>query len=183
MRFLLKHFTKPRIIYYTQKMTDSNENDGSPTNSMAWVKEAIDLQTQMRYREAITAYSKAIKLDPELPDLYCMRGFAYTKLELDKLALKDYNKAITLDPKRPETYYMRGSLYARQGDIKKAIKDLTTSLTLDPQQAAVYGMRGAVHVRAKETMLKGIEDFKTGARMGHEGCCEYLRRRGIGWGE
>jgi tetratricopeptide (TPR) repeat protein len=143
----------------------------------------MDLQSQERYREAITAYSKAIKLDPQFAGLYSMRGFAYAKLGFDKLALKDYNKAVRLDPKGPVNYYMRGSLYAKRGDIKKAIRDLTTSLALDPQQSPVYAMRGSVYVLAMRTALKGIEDFKTGARMGHEGCRAYLRLRGIGWEE
>ena len=112
-----------------------------------------------------------------------MRGFAYVKLGFDKLALRDYNKAIKLNPGTPEAYYMRGFLHAKQGDLKKAIKDLTMSLTLDPQQAEVFGMRGLVYLLKKETILKGVEDFKIGARMGHEGCRAYLRRRGIGWGE
>lgn len=163
-------------------MSDRGEKETPAQNDRGWVRIGLDRQQHARYREAVTAYTRAIKLDPEFPGFYSMRGFAYSKLGFDKQALTDYNRAIRLDPQAPEAYSLRGALYAKRGDLKKAVRDFTRSLLLDPQQAEVFGRRGSVYLLMKET-LKGIEDFKTAAGMGHEGCRTYLKRAGIPWTE
>jgi tetratricopeptide (TPR) repeat protein len=179
---LLKCLINSLTILYNQSMTHTIGEEKVPQRSQGWVRAGLDRQYHQRYREAVTAYSRAIALDPDFPGFYAMRGFAYSKLGFDGKALTDYNRAIKLDPRGYEAYYMRGTLYAKRGDLAKAVRDLTRSLTLDPQQGDVFAMRGSVYMLMKET-VKGVQDLKTAARMGHEGSRDYLKRRGIGWTE
>ncbi|MBI4823391.1 MAG: tetratricopeptide repeat protein [Nitrospirae bacterium] len=82
------------------------------------------------YKEAISAYSKAIELNPELTDAYNNRGIAYKNLGDYQRAINEYNKAIELNPEFAEAYYNRGPAYNRLGDYQRAIADLKTSARL-----------------------------------------------------
>ena len=49
------------------------------------------------YEEAITLYTEAIKLNPNVASYYGNRSFAYLKTEFFGYALEDANKALSLD--------------------------------------------------------------------------------------
>lgn len=52
-----------------------------------------------KYDEALSLYTKAIDLNPQVPAYYGNRSFCYIKTEYFGSALEDANKAIDLDKK------------------------------------------------------------------------------------
>ena len=52
-----------------------------------------------KYDDALSHYTKAIELNPQVPAYYGNRSFCYMKTEYYGSALEDANKAIDLDKK------------------------------------------------------------------------------------
>ena len=91
---------------------------------------------------AISLYSGAIALDPELAVAYCNRGTAYTEKGQYDLAVADYTTAIALDPEQASLCTWRGVAYYRKCDYERAIADFTRAISLDPELAEAYNGRG-----------------------------------------
>jgi tetratricopeptide (TPR) repeat protein len=177
---LLTNFSQ--FLYNCDMRDIPKEKGETKETSTAWFQTGLKRQNRRRYREAITAYTRAIDIDPGFSGFYAMRGFTYGKLGFNRKALSDYNKAIKLDPEAADTYYMRGALFARMGDFRRALKDLNRSLQLDPQPAEVYVMRGSVYMVTGNT-FKAINDYKVAARLGHKTSQNWLGRKKINWQE
>jgi tetratricopeptide (TPR) repeat protein len=94
--------------------------------------------------------------------------------------LEDSNKAIELDPTNALGYINRSFAYIKLGHYQHALEDTTRALDLDPRNSLCYANRGDAHYNLGN-YAKAINDYKTGARMGHEGCQRVLRSKGIGW--
>src|SRR5215467_13588934 len=62
------------------------------------VDKGLDCQRRGEYREAVTEFSNAIKLDPKKAIAYAGRGHANYALGDYRKAIADFNKAITLQP-------------------------------------------------------------------------------------
>ena len=79
------------------------------------------------YDDAITHYTKAIDLNPELPEGYYNRGVAYSNIGVFETAIEDFNKAINLDFKDAVVYFHRGKAWLHQKKWENAKADLTTA--------------------------------------------------------
>ena len=66
---------------------------------MFYINRAKAYYRQDKYAEVLADLSAAIKLDPENPEAYALRGEIYTDLECRSKALVDFEKAISLKPK------------------------------------------------------------------------------------
>lgn len=97
--------------------------------------------------EVIEEYKKIIKLEPDNPQCYERRGFAYLfgKGEID-LAIKDYNQMIELDPFAAEGYAHRGFAYYGKGETDKAIQDYTKAIRFNPNHATDYINRASAYL-------------------------------------
>ncbi len=96
---------------------------------------------QKKYKDAITAYDKAILSDPNYADAYNDRASAKRQLN-DETALDDYSKAIQISPKA--LYYEnRGSMYRKLKLYGEAIDDYTIAIKLDHDFYLAYNNRGS----------------------------------------
>src|SRR5262245_9009844 len=62
-------------------------------------------------KEAINAFTEAIKLAPNDPSLYRERGETWRRMRDRKSALKDLDVAISLNPKDPDSYVARAGVW------------------------------------------------------------------------
>ena len=112
------------------------------------------------YEDAITAYSEAIRLQPDFANAYVNRGLAKEKLGQHEPAIMDYSSAIKIDPTLAGAYNNRGSAQRRLGQHFLAIEDLNTAIQLDPRYVKAYVNRG----NAKNSLghpNEALEDFNT----------------------
>ena len=91
-----------------------------------------------QYDQAITEFTKAIKLEPKLAEVYYNRGVAYDEKGQDNQAISEYTKAIELNPKFAWAYYNRGNAYEEKGHYDQAIADYTKAIELNPRDAYAY---------------------------------------------
>jgi tetratricopeptide (TPR) repeat protein len=96
------------------------------------------------FEQAISAYSRAINLDPNYVLAYINRGSAYTARGHYDRALADYTRAIELDPNDAVVYFNRGNAYRKRREYEKALSDYTQAIKLDPNDPDAYFNRGEV---------------------------------------
>lgn len=83
--------------------------------------------TESNYKEAILAFTAAIKIDPRQVEAYVGRADAYMGLYQSggednlQLAQLDYEEALRLDDQLVEVYLRLAGLYIQQGETEKAL--------------------------------------------------------------
>ena len=75
------------------------------------------------YDSVIEECCEAVKINPDLPEIYNFLGIAYRrKGEIDQ-AIKEYEKVILLWPQFPEIHYNLGIALMKKGMIDEAVKE------------------------------------------------------------
>ncbi|KAK3093281.1 hypothetical protein FSP39_013620 [Pinctada imbricata] len=84
------------------------------------------------YNQAITFYTRAIELNPEVAAYYGNRSFAHLRTESFGLALQDAAKALAIDRGYIKAYYRRASANMALGKFKVALKDFEAVAKIRP---------------------------------------------------
>jgi tetratricopeptide (TPR) repeat protein len=90
---------------------------------------------------AIADCSRVIVLQPNNPEGYSCRGYAYSNLFSNKEAFADFDRAIELAPAEPKFYFDRGYAYYLRDKHQQAIADFSQSIKLSPDFEAAYYFR------------------------------------------
>lgn len=86
--------------------------------------------------------SKAIALDPAIPEYYFSRGKVYYRKDDYPRALNDFNKAIELRPNYAEAWCYRGETKEVQKNFQGAIPDAEKAISLKPDYANAWYVKG-----------------------------------------
>ena len=89
------------------------------------------------YQNAISDYSKAIRLKPDFVEAYHNRGYTKASLGQHVEAIADFNAVIQLNPDDASAYSNRGLSKAELGQTWAAKQDLRTALKLATQAGDV----------------------------------------------
>ena len=103
----------------------------------ALFESALSLQKKGDYQRAITYYTKAIELNPQIAGAYVNRGAAYESMDEIDLALQDVNTSLAIEP-RAEAFNNRGNICFGRGDYEGAVQDYSKALELGSQSAGTY---------------------------------------------
>jgi len=100
------------------------------------------------YNDAITAYSNALAIDPELDavnsKIYCNRAACYSSLQQWQDALTDCNQALIMDDKYTRAYIRRAKCHAALESHQEAVYDWNKAKELDPENKEILtGLRDA----------------------------------------
>ena len=96
-----------------------------------WNCKALTFYSLGKYTEAISAYDRALEIDPKNIWLWNNRGEAYIKLEEFDRAISDFKTAIELDPSRSFIPWNNlGKLYYQQQNYQQAIASYNKALTI-----------------------------------------------------
>ena len=134
---------------------------------------------QEEYEKAITHYTKAIELKPDLYEAYNNRGNAYAEKGDFDSAISDHNISIQLNPDNADSYNNRGAVYYNKGDFGKAISDYNTAIQRNPNHADAYNNRGAAYYN-KGDFGKAISDYNTVIQLNPDYADAYYNR-GEAW--
>jgi tetratricopeptide (TPR) repeat protein len=103
--------------------------------------------------EAISDFTKAININPDVKGLFVNLGAAWHYKGAYEKAVMNYDKAIAENPSRALTYYNRGVSKMLLNNLHGAISDFEKALTLDPGlDVPVYARQDA---QKKLAALKG----------------------------
>jgi len=97
-----------------------------------WIAKGTALEQQGTYAAAVTAYTKAIELDPGCADAYLKRGVARFSAKKTNCteALADLTEAIRLAPGNAEAYYRRGIINYYVINNEQGREDMETAAAL-----------------------------------------------------
>ncbi len=98
----------------------------------------INLKRAGRYDEAMADYEAALKLIPELAEVFVNRGVVYAHLKQYERAIEDFDRAIFLDPEFAIAYRNRGYIYDTLGQYERSIDDYDEAIRLDSEYAETY---------------------------------------------
>ncbi|MDO9129760.1 MAG: tetratricopeptide repeat protein [Anaerolineales bacterium] len=125
---------------------------------------AYVLESTGRYNQAIEAYKKAIRINPNLTFLYISVGANYRRLafeskvkserdELYETALEYFAQAAKLNKqleiKDPIPYIAIAKTYSQQGDFFTAALNIKKALEFDPANANTYGQLGIIYKESR----------------------------------
>lgn len=110
-------------------------------------------ESQGDYRNAISEYDAALKINPNLTFLYINIGVIYRHLQLYDQSLEYFQRAVDLNKqlgiRDPIPYIGISKTYSQQGEFYIAGLNVIKALQLDPYSADVYGQLGIVLYHSK----------------------------------
>lgn len=114
--------------------------------------------------KAITAYNKALVLNPENLEVYASRGAAHYFAGHFDLAQQDFERALRSNPYHADTYTAYGSVLAARGDYKNALTILNMGIELKPTKPENFFSRAGVYFMLQD-YPKAVADYTTVLRM------------------
>lgn len=132
-------------------------------------------QKSLKLDVSVSAYTEAIRLNPDEETTYNNRGVAYAHLKRHDYAVEDYNKAIKLNSNLAAAYNNRGLSYIDQKKYELAITDFNKAIRLDPSSANKYINRGSAYGNNKQ-YEQAIQDFNEAIRLDPQSANAYYNR-------
>jgi len=90
-----------------------------------------------RFADAIREFTRAIALQPRVPEFYYDRGSAYRETGSPDAAIADFSAALSLKPGFASALNDRGLAYVQKGTYRLAIEDFSSALAINPNDADV----------------------------------------------
>ena len=106
-------------------------------------------------RGAIKSYNAALKLNPDLVEIYFKRGIVKTRIDDTTGALRDFDKMLRINPGHIFAYNNRASTKGHLEDVHGALDDINQAIALDPEYVMAHVNLGGVNLH--------IAKIKTGA--------------------
>jgi tetratricopeptide (TPR) repeat protein len=104
-----------------------------------------DLYFAGKFDEAITAYTRALGLNPKNAVALSNRGCVYDDKKLFDLAIADLTAALKIDSQYTDAFYNRGIVYEHKELWDLAIKDYTEAIEQwQRKKAGAGGSGGAI---------------------------------------
>ena len=110
------------------------------------------------YQNAISDYSKAIRLKPDFVEAYHNRGRTKAELGENFEAIADFDIAIKLNSNNATAYYNRANVKDSLGQHLEAITDYDIAIRLKPDFVEAYHNRGRTKAELGEN-FEAIADF------------------------
>jgi len=127
-------------------------------NAVDWFDKGNSMMAAGQLQNAITAFDKAIELNPKYARAYRVRGLAYAKMDQPQKGINDCNKAIELMPNNAGAYINRGFAHYKSRYYDEAIKDVNRAIEINPKSDKAYQVRGLCRL-AEKAYSQAIDDF------------------------
>lgn len=159
------------LILIPEDMNDlfKNEKNLKFKDSNRICFEAEKLHQQNKVKDAMEKLLKAVKLDNENPQAWCLLAGAYNELSLEE-AVGCYERTIDLNPKYYLAYRGLGNYYLKKKDYSLAESIYTKAIDINPYRfGPIYKNRAVARLQlnnssgAKEDLLKYLEQTPNAA--------------------
>ncbi|MDP4206416.1 MAG: tetratricopeptide repeat protein [Bacteroidota bacterium] len=127
------------------------------------------------YAGAIDYLNQIIRVRPNLPEPYFLRGAAKQFLDDYRGAKIDFDRAIEIKPFYPDAYLNRAMTEYELKDYKSSMEDYSRALELDPLNDNVYNNRGIAKLALKDT-LGAMADYNKAIEINPQNINPYLNR-------
>jgi len=127
-----------------------------PTRAEYRVRRANFNATVGLYENALVDIAEAIKLQPDNPEFYWIKGIISMmaagtddKRGFLEEAIKAFSVAISKDERRPKYLASRANAYAQIKDVAKALNDMDSAIALDPDNADLSAQRTRIEGQSR----------------------------------
>lgn len=103
-----------------------------------YIRAAEIYQIKKRFNNSITAYGKAVELNPKSLIPYIGRGNLYLNKGQEIAAIADFEAAVKIDKRNFSAQYGLGEARFRQSNYKKAVDHFKKAKALDSKNPLVY---------------------------------------------
>ncbi len=103
-----------------------------PKDALSFARRGAAALNGGDYGAAITDFTQAANLEPDVAKHIYNRGIAHFELGQKDLALADFDQALKLDPNDVFALAGRGEVYLSRADFGSAEKDFATAMRLSP---------------------------------------------------
>lgn len=121
-----------------------------PSSATDWYKLGSAYFSREKYKEAGTAFSKAITFDSNYAAAYNARGGIYRYMGEYARAVHDYNKVLELNPDYVNARFAIGRIYLIEGQIEDATRELEKVVRQDPKNFIAYKLLGEIATQKQE---------------------------------
>ncbi len=122
-------------------------------------------QKEKQYKAAIKHYTAALKLNPDLAEIYHNRGTLQNLLGKPESAIRDWDAALARNPDFTEAYFNRAGAKTTLGDFEGGIVDCNAAIERNPDAAPAYYNRAQARMALKQ-YTEGIEDYDKALSIG-----------------
>lgn len=126
------------------------------------------LSRQLRYREAIDAYTEGLKSEPESLPLLRLRAERYLTTLQSDLAIADFKKCLSLGADKPDCLYRIGLAHYYAGRYAQAIEMFENCMPLCDEEMGIaviyWHTLSAARAKKPPALLKG---YHPGMAVGH----------------
>ena len=143
-----------KALYYIKQAIERDYN-----NDLFWYEAAYYNFFMNQLQEAMEAIQTCIKINPDLPQAYNLRGSLFMQFNNIQAAYDDFNKAITLDKNDDEAYANIGNIFFIMKNFDKAYKYYQEALQHNPKNADALNGKGAIFLQRKEYKM-ALDYFK-----------------------
>jgi tetratricopeptide (TPR) repeat protein len=163
-----------------------------PTYAEAHYFRSNILYSRGNVREAITGYTRALGLKPELITSYeqpapqdRLTDYTRAPAELHGIGrvarrILDLNKSLETDPRQAELFKERAGAYSRLWNYEHAIADYDSALALQPEDAGALHLRGAAYEEFGQRD-QALEDYRQAMTLNPQISNEFIQR-GVDFG-
>jgi len=160
----------------TEKTAD-NDNRALSVVAINYFKKGQEYFAQDDYNNAVLAYGKAIKQEPNFTEAYQERARSFFCINQFSKAIKDLDKAINNDPNNPVLYYLRGLAYysldneevPEDDNNSKAMRMMLGDFSDDDEEDDIV----------EDNIEQAIMDFSAAIEIDNEYIDAYLERAKI----
>ncbi len=135
----------------------------SPNNAEAWNALGLAHFMGRQYKDATTAFGKALELNPSFTDVHNNLGNVFNEMAIYDKAKAEYNKVLEdLTYPKPEAAYFNLALIAYvEKDSPTALKYCRLAVSMNPGFSRVYNMMGRIS-EDQNDMPGAISNYRVG---------------------
>lgn len=116
-------------------------------NAGSYLELADQMLDQERYGQALSYYTKVIRLDRSVDEAFLGRSIAYHEIGRIEDSIADLNVFILRNPNHSMAYVYRGVRYMAQGAIEYAEENLLKAIEINPRNAQAFDDLGVLYAQ------------------------------------
>ena len=135
----IEQLQKDTLIQYSHAQGDNSEPLMMATD---YAKQGDQFFLAGRLKEAINSYDKALKIHPEMADVWNNRGVVLTRLKMFDEAIVSYDRALQIRADYADAWNNRGVSLIELQHYQEAINSFEQGIKVKPDYADAWNNRG-----------------------------------------
>jgi len=148
----------------TQANKEKHEGIMKKISALDYLEEGNSSLRVQRWQEAITAYSQALAINPQLADAYAGMSFALQRTGQTEKALAAVNTAQKINPQSAFSHMSMARILFDQGKYDDALGSINRAIELWSKASYYYLLRGDILIKLRNREL-ARKDFDQACKM------------------